>query len=499
MQTIGATTTDEYRKFIETDKALERRFQPIIVAPPNVDDTIEILRGLRDNYEAFHKVKISDEALVAAAKLSDRYIMDRFLPDKAIDLVDEAMSKAKVGNSTAPDGVKEMEEELRRIDRQKQEALNHEDYKQAGELRDKRKALEAKIEEQKRNWSQNAERGGCVIGPEEIAEVVSKWTKIPVTKLTETETQRLVHLEEILHKRVIGQDSAVTSVAKAIRRARAGLKDDKRPIGTFLFLGPTGVGKTELTKALGEAMFDDENAVIRLDMSEYMEAHSVSKLIGAPPGYVGFDDGGQLTEQVRRKPYSVVLFDEIEKAHPDVYNALLQILDDGRLTDSQGRVVSFKNTIIIMTSNAGVSDLKQNNRSLGFSNQAADAPDEKRTEEILSEALKRHFKPEFLNRIDVISIFHHLTKEDIGKIAVIMLGKTEKSLAERGIKLVITPSAMDFITSRGYDPEYGARPLRRVIEQYIEDNVAEALLSGTVRDNSTVTVDISADGQVKIS
>ncbi len=499
MQTIGATTTDEYRKFIETDKALERRFQPIIVAPPGVEDTIEILRGLRDNYEAFHKVKISDEALVAAAKLSDRYIMDRFLPDKAIDLVDEAMSKAKVGNSTAPDGVKEMEEELRRIDRLKQEALNHEDYKTAGELRDKRKELEATIEKQKLNWSKSAERDGIVIGPEEIAEVVSKWTKIPVTKLTETETQRLVHLEDILHKRVIGQDEAVVSVAKAIRRARAGLKDENRPIGTFLFLGPTGVGKTELTKALGEAMFDDENAVIRLDMSEYMEAHSVSKLIGAPPGYVGFDDGGQLTEQVRRKPYSVVLFDEIEKAHPDVYNALLQILDDGRLTDSQGRVVSFKNTIIIMTSNAGVADLKQNNRSLGFSAQSSEAPDEKRTEEILTEALKRHFKPEFINRIDVVSIFHHLTKADIQKIAVIMLAKTEKSLKERGIELRITQSAMDFITTRGYDPEYGARPLRRVIEQYVEDNVAEALLSGAVRENSVVTVNIDADGQVKIS
>ena len=499
MQTIGATTTDEYRKFIETDKALERRFQPIIVAPPGVEDTIEILRGLRDNYEAFHKVKISDEALVAAAKLSDRYIMDRFLPDKAIDLVDEAMSKAKVGNSTAPDGVKEMEEELRRIDRLKQEALNHEDYKTAGELRDKRKELEATIEKQKLNWSKSAERDGIVIGPEEIAEVVSKWTKIPVTKLTETETQRLVHLEDILHKRVIGQDEAVVSVAKAIRRARAGLKDENRPIGTFLFLGPTGVGKTELTKALGEAMFDDENAVIRLDMSEYMEAHSVSKLIGAPPGYVGFDDGGQLTEQVRRKPYSVVLFDEIEKAHPDVYNALLQILDDGRLTDSQGRVVSFKNTIIIMTSNAGVADLKQNNRSLGFSAQSSKAPDEKRTEEILTEALKRHFKPEFINRIDVVSIFHHLTKADIQKIAVIMLAKTERSLKERGIELRITQSAMDFITTRGYDPEYGARPLRRVIEQYVEDNVAEALLSGAIRENSVVTVNIDADGQVKIS
>ncbi|MCI8488314.1 MAG: ATP-dependent Clp protease ATP-binding subunit [Clostridia bacterium] len=497
MQTIGATTTDEYRKFIETDKALERRFQPIIVAPPGVDDTIEILRGIRDNYEAFHKIKISDEALVAAAKLSDRYITDRFLPDKAIDLIDEAMSKAKVGKNTVPDGLKEMEDEVRNLDKLKQEALNHEDYKKAGELRDRRKELEAKIERKKLDWSKNSERVGDEIGPEEIAEVVSKWTKIPVTKLTETETQRLVNLEEILHKRVIGQDAAVVSVAKAIRRARAGLKDANRPIGTFLFLGPTGVGKTELTKALGEAMFDDENAVIRLDMSEYMEAHSVSKLIGAPPGYVGFDDGGQLTEQVRRRPYSVVLFDEIEKAHPDVYNALLQMLDDGRMTDSQGRVVSFKNTIIIMTSNAGVADLKQTSRSLGFSSQSTEAPDEKRTEEILTDALKRHFKPEFLNRIDVVSIFHHLGKQDIAKIADIMLAKVQKSLSERGITLKLTDAATDFIVNRGYDPEYGARPLRRVIEQYVEDNIAEALLDGSVRDNSVITVDI-ADGQVKI-
>ncbi len=497
MQTIGATTTDEYRKFIETDKALERRFQPIIVAPPGVDDTIEILRGIRDNYEAFHKIKISDEALVAAAKLSDRYITDRFLPDKAIDLIDEAMSKAKVGKNTVPDGLKEMEDEVRNLDKLKQEALNHEDYKKAGELRDRRKELEAKIERKKLDWSKNSERVGDEIGPEEIAEVVSKWTKIPVTKLTETETQRLVNLEEILHKRVIGQDAAVVSVAKAIRRARAGLKDANRPIGTFLFLGPTGVGKTELTKALGEAMFDDENAVIRLDMSEYMEAHSVSKLIGAPPGYVGFDDGGQLTEQVRRRPYSVVLFDEIEKAHPDVYNALLQMLDDGRMTDSQGRVVSFKNTIIIMTSNAGVADLKQTSRSLGFSSQSTEAPDEKRTEEILTDALKRHFKPEFLNRIDVVSIFHHLGKQDIAKIADIMLSKVQKSLSERGITLKLTDAATDFIVNRGYDPESGARPLRRVIEQYVEDNIAEALLDGSVRDNSVITVDI-VDGQVKI-
>ena len=497
MQTIGATTTDEYRKFIEADKALERRFQPIIVAPPSVDDTIEILRGLRENYEAFHKVKISDEALVAAAKLSDRYIADRFLPDKAIDLIYEAMSKAKVSGNTAPKGLKELEEEIRQCEQKKQEAIAREDYPEAGRLRDELNTLKASAEEIKLTWSKNTEYASGTIGPEQIAEVVSRWTKIPVTKLTETEAQRLVHLEEELHKRVIGQESAVVAVSKAIRRARAGLKDANRPIGTFLFLGPTGVGKTELTKALGEAMFDDENAVIRLDMSEYMESHSVSKLIGAPPGYVGFDDGGQLTEQVRRKPYSVVLFDEIEKAHPDVYNALLQILDDGRMTDGQGRMVSFKNTIIIMTSNVGIEDLKSS-RSLGFSSLASDVPDEKRTEEILTEALKRRFKPEFLNRIDVVSIFHHLTKADIRKIALIMLGRVEKSLADRGIKLDVSEAAMDAIVTRGYDPEYGARPLRRVIEQSVEDAIAEAILEGRVHDGGLVKID-AKDGVITIS
>lgn len=495
MQTIGATTTDEYRKFIETDKALERRFQPIMVEPPTVEQTIEILRGLRDNYEAFHKVKISDEALVAAAKLSDRYIADRFLPDKAIDLIDEAMSCAKVSGNTVPPNVKELEEEYKSLELKKQDAVKHEDFKLATEIRDKRNAIQKQIDRIKSDWSKENERKTEVIGEEAIAAIVSKWTKIPVTKLSETETQRLVDLEKILHKRVIGQNAAVESVSKAIRRARAGLKDPNRPVGSFLFLGPTGVGKTELTKALSEALFDDENAVVRLDMSEYMESHSVSKLIGAPPGYVGFDDGGQLTEQVRRKPYSVVLFDEIEKAHPDVYNALLQILDDGRLTDGQGRTVSFKNTVIIMTSNVGVSDLKGNNRALGFSTDSA-AADEKKTDEILMSALKRHFKPEFINRIDVISIFKALTKEDIRKIADIMLDRVRKSLAEKDIRLTLTDRAMNYIIDRGYDAEYGARPLRRVIEQTVEDNIAERLLEGKVRAGTTVNVDIDENGKV---
>jgi ATP-dependent Clp protease ATP-binding subunit ClpC len=498
LQTIGATTTDEYRKFIEKDKALERRFQPVVVAPPSIEQTIEILRGLKENYEAFHKVKITDAALEAAAKLSDRYIMDRFLPDKAIDLIDEAMSKAKVNSSTAPPNLKEMEEELKTLEQQKDTASRHDNFEKATEYRDRADKLAKEIERQKLEWSKTAEREGGVIGPDQIAEIVAKWTKIPVTKLTETETQRLVKLEEILHGRVIGQDEAVKSIAKAIRRSRAGLNDPSRPVGTFMFLGPTGVGKTELTKALSEALFDDENAVIRLDMSEYMESHSVSKLIGAPPGYVGFDEGGQLTEQVRRKPYSVVLFDEIEKAHPDVYNALLQIMDDGRLTDSQGRVVSFKNTVIIMTSNVGVSELKQNGRSLGFSTdeKASDAADGK-MKQVLTDALKRRFKPEFLNRIDVITIFKQLTRAEIEKIAVLLLKKCEKRLAERDIKLTMSKDALDFIIEKGYDPEYGARPLRRVVEQNIEDNIAEAILSGAVKNGDTVQADVK-NGEIVI-
>ena len=501
MQTIGATTTDEYRRFIETDKALERRFQPIIVEPPTVDETIEILRGLKDNYEAFHKIKISDEALVAAARLSDRYITDRFLPDKAIDLVDEAMSRAKVSGNTVPPEIKQMEARIKELELKKNEAVAGEDFDSAARIRDEIKTLTDKIGGSKLSWKKQGEQSGKSITPEDIAEIVSKWTKIPVTRLSETETQRLVGLEEILHKRVIGQDGAVKSVAKAIRRARAGLKDPNRPIGSFLFLGPTGVGKTELTKALGEAMFDDENSVIRIDMSEYMEAHSVSKLIGSPPGYVGFDDGGQLTEAVRRKPYCVVLFDEIEKAHPDVYNLMLQILDDGRLTDSKGRTVSFKNTIIIMTSNVGVSELNEQPHGLGFSidSQADAKREQERTEEVLMGALKRRFKPEFINRIDVISIFHALTKEDIGKIADILLKKVEKTLLDKNIAIEVTPAMREYIIGKGYDAEYGARPLRRVIEQNIEDNVAEAILEGKVKEGSKVVVDIGADGVVKVS
>lgn len=492
LQTIGATTTDEYRKFIETDKALERRFQPIIVNPPTVEQTIEILKGIRPNYEAFHKIKISDEAITAAAQLSDRYISDRFLPDKAIDLIDEAASRAKVNGNKLPPEIKSMEEKLDEYRNAIETMKKEEKYIEADEYKNKRDNLFEEIKKKKAEWQAN---GGGSIGAEEIAEVVAKWTKIPVTRLNESELERLNNLEKILHERVIGQDEAVESVSKAIRRARAGLKDPKRPIGSFLFLGPTGVGKTELTKALAAAMFDDENNIIRIDMSEYMEAHSVSKLIGSPPGYVGFDDGGQLTEQVRRKPYSVVLFDEIEKAHPDVYNILLQVLDEGRLTDSQGRTVDFKNTIIIMTSNVGVSELKSR-RAIGFNDDKAKA-DEQNEKAILSDALKRHFRPEFLNRIDVICYFKHLTETDIKRIADLMMRKVTAKLDARNIKLKYTPTIINYVIKNGYDPEYGARPLRRIIEQTIEDCIADALLTGKIKDNSTATIDY-ADGKVTV-
>ena len=492
LQTIGATTTDEYRKFIETDKALERRFQPIMVDPPSVEETIEILKGIRPNYEKFHNVKISDEAISAAAQLSDRYISDRFLPDKAIDLIDEAASRAKVNGNKLPPEIKEMEEQLKEYQEQINKVSKGEDFILADKIKKQRDSLADEINAKKAAWQTN---GGLSIGAEEIAEVVSKWTKIPVTRLNETEVERLNNLEKILHERVVGQDKAVESVSKAIRRARAGLKDPKRPIGSFLFLGPTGVGKTELTKALAAAMFDDENNIIRFDMSEYMEAHSVSKLIGSPPGYVGFDDGGQLTEQVRRKPYSVVLFDEIEKAHSDVYNLLLQVFDEGRLTDSQGRTVDFKNTIIIMTSNVGVSELKTR-RAIGFNDNKENA-EQQDEERILSDALKRHFRPEFLNRIDVICYFKHLTEENIKAIADIMMRKVTKKLDDRHIKLQYTPSIINYVIKYGYDPEYGARPLRRIIEQTIEDCIADALIGGKLKDNSTATIDY-ADGKVII-
>ena len=495
MQTIGATTTDEYRKYIEADKAMERRFQPITVEPPTVEQTIEILKGLRSNYENFHKVKLSDEAIVAAAKLSDKYIADRFLPDKAIDLIDEAMSCAKVGVSLAPADISDLTAQLDECNRKMNECAAKQEFALAGEYKRKAEELERTIKSRTLQNSAEQERNTLAITADNIADVVSRWTKIPVSKLTETESARLQNLEEILHKRVIGQNRAVEAVSKAIRRARAGLKSDNRPIGSFIFLGPTGVGKTELTKALAEAMFDNENSIIRLDISEFMESHSVSKLIGAPPGYVGFDDGGQLTEKVRRHPYSVVLFDEIEKAHPDVFNILLQLLDDGRLTDSQGRTVSFKNTIIIMTSNVGATAAAAK-REIGFNaigKRESDVPND-----AYMNALRSTFKPEFLNRIDVICVFDKLAKEDVAKIANIMLAKVEKSLKDKNITLTVTPEAMAWLIDKGYDAEYGARPLRRVIEQNVEDEIAEAIIAGRIKDNSTVTVGV-VDGNIYIS
>ncbi len=486
-QTIGATTTDEYRQYIEKDKALERRFQPVMINPPTVEQTIQILRGLKDSYEAFHKVTISDEAIVAAATLSDRYIMDRSLPDKAIDLIDEASSKAKVYGSKKPDELNAIEEEISRYEAEKRDALINDNYEKASLYRDKIK--EAMAKKNQVLSSINNERNNITITSDDICAIISKWTNIPVTKLTESEKDRLLKLESILHNRVIGQDEAVVAVSKAIRRARIGLKENNRPIGSFMFLGQTGVGKTELCKALAEAMFDNENSVIRIDMSEYMEKHSVSKLIGSPPGYVGFDEGGQLTEAVRRKPYSVVLFDEIEKAHPDVFNLLLQVLDEGRLTDSQGRLVSFKNTIIIFTSNVGVSDLPRGTNRLGFGEGGTATDNDYDTiKETLLNALKRTFKPEFINRIDVITVFHPLNYEQLKSIAKIFISKLNKRLNEQGVSLKVTESALKYLIEKGYNPEYGARPLRRLIEQEIEDKIAEDVLENKVSPNSTVII-----------
>ena len=492
LQTIGATTTDEYRKFIEKDKALERRFQPVMVNPPSVEQTIEILKGLRDTYEAFHKIIITDEAIEAAANLSDRYIMDRSLPDKAIDLIDEACSRAKVNFTLKPQKVRDLEENIRVLSANRDDASLQRNYEKAAKLQSEI----VKLEEELKKYDQSVKKKSSTnqIGANEIAEVVAKWTGIPVTKITEGEKEKLVHLEEILHKRVVGQNQAVDAVAKAIRRARVGLQDGKRPIGSFLFMGPTGVGKTELSKAIAEAMFDNENNIIRIDMSEYMESHTVSKLIGSPPGYVGFDEGGQLTEQVRRKPYSVVLFDEIEKAHPEVLNALLQILDDGRLTDSKGRTVSFKNTIIIMTSNLGANEIRQH-KKLGFGGEKQEEISEK---EIYMDALKKRFKPELINRIDVICIFETLKKQDLIKIANILLANINKRLASRGLKLEIDDDVVDFIVGKGSNLEYGARPLRRFVEQEIEDRIAEKLLLGELEDKGTIKVSLK-DGDLEFS
>ena len=500
IQVIGATTLNEYRKYIEKDAALERRFQPVTVNEPTIEQSIAIIRGLRDKYEAHHKLKISDEAIEAAVKMSSRYINDRFLPDKAIDLVDEAASRVRMKSHTAPDELQTIEKRVEAIVSEKEAAIAAQDFEQAALLRDREKEQRAELEKARSEWeSKRGGARGCVTA-EDIAEVVSGWTGVPVTSLTEDESSRLMKMEEILHKRVIGQDEAVSAVSRAIRRGRVGLKDPKRPIGSFLFLGPTGVGKTELCKALAEAVFGDENAMIRIDMSEFMEKHTVSKLIGSPPGYVGYDEGGQLTEKVRRKPYSVILFDEIEKAHEDVFNIMLQIMEDGLLTDSQGRHVNFKNTIIVMTSNVGAKNITESKRQLGFSHESGEdgkVRDAAEIRELVMGDLRRTFKPEFLNRIDDIIVFHQLTKENIRAIAQSMLSTVCKRIADLGITLTVTDEALDKLADQGFDPIYGARPLRRAIQTAIEDTTAEELLTGTLKSGDRAEARV-ADGKIVI-
>lgn len=495
-QVIGATTLNEYRKYIEKDAALERRFQPVKVGEPTPEQAVQILKGLRDSYEAHHKVKITDEAINAAVTLSSRYIADRYLPDKAIDLIDEGASKVRLASLTSPDNVKELEDEIADYEKEKASAINEQDFERAARLRDEQKELQTKLDDAKKKWQEQQKGNSGEVTAEDIAKIVSEWTGIPVVQLTKEESERLLNMENVLHERVIGQSEAVTAIAKAIRRGRVGLKDPKRPVGSFIFLGPTGVGKTELCKALAEAMFGDENAMLRLDMSEYMEKHTVSKLIGSPPGYVGFEEGGQLTEKVRRKPYSVVLFDEIEKAHPDVFNMLLQILEDGRLTDSQGRTVDFKNTIIIMTSNVGARLITEKQSSLGFNfeNENVEESEKKDIKELVTGELRKVFRPEFLNRVDDIIVFNKLNKDEIKQIAVKMLKTLENRLDKMNIKISFTDNAISEIADKGFDENYGARPLRRAIQNEIEDPLSEQMLEGKVKDGAVVTCDF-ADGQ----
>ena len=489
IQLIGATTLNEYRKYIEKDAALERRFQSVMVGEPTIEDTIEILKGLRPKYETHHGVKIEDSALEAAAKLSARYITDRFLPDKAIDLVDEAASRTKLKKFTAPPALKELEEKIKAVQSAKKEAINSQDFEKAASLRDEEKALTAQYDTLHSEWQDKSSNQSGSIGEADIAAIISSWTNIPVDRLKEEESDRLRNLESVLHKRVIGQQDAVVAISKAIRRGRVGLKDPKRPIGSFIFLGPTGVGKTELTKALAEALFGDEDAMIRVDMSEFMEKHSVSKLVGSPPGYVGYDDAGQLTEKVRRKPYSVILFDEIEKAHPDVFNILLQVLEDGILTDSQGRRVDFRNTVIIMTSNVGASKLTQTKR-VGFG--GLDDANVEIKKNVMDD-LKKTFRPEFLNRLDEIIVFNQLTEDEIKQIAKIMLASVSERLLENGIDATFNDSAIALLAKEGFDPVYGARPLRRAITSKIEDLFAEEILSGNIQKGDKVSVSAKGD------
>ena len=498
MQVIGATTIEEYRKNIEKDSALERRFQSVLVGEPSREETVEILKGIRDKYEAHHKVKITDEAIEAAVKMSSRYIGDRFLPDKAIDLIDEAASKVRLRAYTPPEDIRELEEKIKRINEEKASAVNSQNFEQAAALRDEEKEVKAHLENAKEGWKkQNSETNG-VVTPDEIAAIVSEWTHIPVVQLTEEESQRLLHMEEELHRRIVGQDQAVSAVAKAIRRGRVGLKDPNRPTGSFIFLGPTGVGKTELCKTLAATLFGDESAMIRLDMSEFMEKHTVSKLVGSPPGYVGYDEGGQLTEKVRRKPYSVVLFDEIEKAHPDVFNMLLQILDDGVLTDSQGRKVDFKNCIIIMTSNVGAKLITNaGNAALGFKGEEGNGTmSQSDIKDAVMGELKKCFRPEFLNRVDDIIVFEQLNKDDIKEIARRMLKTLKNRVHDMGIELSFDDSAIEKIADEGFDPVYGARPLRRAIQSEIEDKLSEEMLDGRITSGNKYVCKHTDDGFV---
>ena len=495
LQCIGATTLDEYRKYIEKDAALERRFQPIQVDEPTIEESIQILKGLRDRYEAHHRVSITDEAIDAAVKLSDRYISDRFLPDKAIDLIDEAGSKVRLRSYTTPPNLKELEVKLEEVRKEKDASVQSQEFEKAASLRDTEQRLREQLEETKKTWKEKQGQENSEVTVEDIAHVVSSWTGVPVTRLAQTESDKLLNMESILHDRVIGQEEAVIAVSKAVRRARAGLKDPKRPIGSFIFLGPTGVGKTELARALAESIFGDEDAMIRIDMSEYMEKHSTSRLVGSPPGYVGYEEGGQLTEKVRRKPYSVVLLDEIEKAHPDVFNILLQVLEDGRLTDSKGRTVDFRNTILILTSNVGAAALKAN-KYVGFNIQD-EGQDYKDMKGKVMEELKRAFRPEFLNRIDETIVFHSLEKKHLTEIVSLMADQLINRLKEQDIFLELTEAAKEKIAKEGFDPEYGARPIRRALQKHVEDFLSEELLKGNVQKGQKVVLDL-VDGALTI-